>query len=816
MAPKISPADHSPFEGGDEVDLISQHGHNNKTQRSKFMSVCLSVRVFLIVVITSVVLLTAISIWLTSFVVNETYAMKSVKVIIDNINDKVVSFLSSQLLPAKQVAEEVANNYHYSYIDVVDGIRYYLFTKMKTYQITLVNLALAENGLNQLQALTWGLDPATQSMALVYAKKMPGENFLTYVLNTDNGFIDRPYYLNLTKYPIAYVDYYIESKQLFQKYPEGAFGSVYQVINSSLQTFWTTPVYNRTDLSKKQRLGIAKVNIGLDMIAKFLASLKVLDRGYIVLSEYESGYVIGSSLEIADLEYRRVNASDISPRNAGLIMKQVIESRLESVQFSTIVNGVAYLVSSSPFSLYNLKWRLTLVFEENEIKEGVITSSYIMIGVTCAVALLGVTISVVVGYIVTNPLSKLQQDFKKIEILDLSNIKPRTSIFSEAKSIYSSLTDTVAWLSEFKAFLPDSVLNQLHRGIATEELKDALPNVTNNKTNDANQSETASMSSRSQTCESKVNGESALHLNTGGHHPSNSMNSHNMFKLGLSDKHCCVLHIHVANLEDEFQDSEELTSTISKLLTGVSTICKTVRADLQIKSYCEYSIIFADKPSGVIQMGLDTTLKILTALSHINANLAKNGHQPLRVGIGIASGVCTQGNVGNRQMRYYTFLGPVVKRAKDLSLIALELGIPTAVDKESYAPEKDHFVFRPVERYLQDKSISTVYELRSRNQIDNEEWLYELQQANNNSKYSEYTQYFEKLFEGENEQAENGKHVKDFIGQFSMKFPEDKVIQRLAQTLDKISQHNKMPHIKDYYSTVSTNVQSCIHGYTIQ
>ncbi|KAF0975980.1 hypothetical protein FDP41_005307 [Naegleria fowleri] len=773
MAPKISPVttheSSSPLET-DEVDLLS-HGHN-KTQRSKFMSFCLSVRLFLIIVITSVVLLTAVSIWLTSFVVNETYAMKSVNVIIDNINNKVVSFLSSQLLPAKQVAEEVANNYHYSYIDVVDSIRYYLFSKMKTFQITLVNLALAENGLNQLQALTWGLDASTQSMELVYAKKMPGENFLTYVLNKETGVIDRPYFLNLTKYPIAYVDYYIESKQLFKKYPNGAFGSVYQVINSSLQTFWTTPVYNRTDLSKKQRIGIAKVNIGLDMIAMFLSSLKVLDRGYIVLSEYESGYVIGSSLEIADFQYKRVNASDISTRNAGTIMKQVIETQVETVQFSTTVNGVSYLVSSSPFQFYNLKWRLTLVFEENEIKEGIIMSSYIMIGVTCAVALLGVTISIVVGYIVTKPLSKLQQDFKKIEILDLSNIKPRTSFFSEAKSIYSSLTDTVAWLSEFRAFLPDSVLNQLHRGMSTDESKDAMPNVANNKSQ-ANLSESASMASRSQASESKV-GESALHMNTTSGHTS-SLNSHNMFKLGLSDKHCCVLHIHVANLEEEFQDSEELTSTISKLLTGVSTICKTVRADLQIKSYCEYSIIFADKPNGVIQMGLDTTLKILTALSHINATLVKNSHQPLRVGIGVASGVCAQGNVGNRQMRYFALVGPVVKRAKDLSLIALELGIPTAVDKASYALEKDNFIFRPVERYLQDNSISTVYELRSRNQISNEEWLYELQQVKNNSKYTEYAQYFDKLFEeGENDQAETGKNMKDFIGQFLMKYPDDK------------------------------------------
>lgn len=310
----------------------------------------------------------------------------------------------------------------------------------------------------------------------VWAKKMPGENLLSWELDPSTGAIIKPYVLNLTQYPVAKMDYYIESMNLIKTNPNGAFGSAYLVINSSMQIYWSTPVYNRTDLSTKQVIGIAKVNIALDLIAKSLSSLKVLNHGYIVLSEFSSGYVLGSSLEIPDLQFKRINASSIATRNAGEVMKQVMSQSNDQVQFTTTVGGVTYLVSSKPYTFYNIRWRMTLVFEDNEIKEAIITSSYIILGVTCGVAIIGVIVSALIGYMVTNPFVKLQQDFKKIEVLDLLNIRP--SIFTEAKSIYSSLTETVNWLSEFRAFLPDCVLNQLQ---APKETSNVITDENNNE-----------------------------------------------------------------------------------------------------------------------------------------------------------------------------------------------------------------------------------------------------------------------------------------------------------------------------------------------
>ncbi|KAG2383123.1 hypothetical protein C9374_004460 [Naegleria lovaniensis] len=800
----------TPTQHDDELLSSSQHHHDDeesllfkeKKKRPAILSCLLSVRLFLIVVITLVVLTTAVSIWLTSYLVNEQASLESVEILIQNINEKVHSFLNGQLVPAKQVADQVAYDYHYGYIDVADSIRNYLYSKLKVYEITLVNICFGNYGLNMLQTVTIG--PVGQ---WVWAKKMPGENLLSWELDPNTGIITKPYVLNFTVYNVAKVDYYIESMSLLKDNPNGAFGNVYQVINSSMQTYWSTPVYNRTDLSTKQVIGIVKVNIALDLIAKFLASLKVLDRGYIVLSEFSNGYVLGSSLEIPGLQFKRINASSITARNAGEVMKQVMSQQNDQVQFTTTVAGVKYLVSSKPYTFYNIRWRMTLVFEDNEIKEAIITSSYIILGVTCGVALIGVIVSALIGYIVTNPFVKLQQDFKKIEVLDLINIKPRSSIFSEAKSIYSSLTDTVSWLSEFRAFLPDSVLNQLENSKAQNHLDtpqtsmkavgDKKNKPSNDKKTDSEMGSHASSHSRSlmEETQSKL-AESMLKRNQQA----------NMFKLGLSFKECCVLNMTILNLnEQEFEDPEILNQTVSKVLTGISTICKTVRGDLQIKSYNEFSVIFADRPK-VSLVGLDCSMKILTGIGHLNQQLQKQGLSTLKIGIGVSSGDSLLGNVGNKQLRYFTLIGSVVNRARDLCFLSQELDVPVVVDRATQKAGDDEYVFRPVERYLEgSKGISTVYGCLNRKRIENDEWLYELDKQNQNAKFKEYSEHFSKLFEKDDIKEDEIATTRDFLSISAAQMPSDKVIARLNRVIEAMNQERKqLSQAKLYHSKVRT------------
>ncbi|EFC36463.1 predicted protein [Naegleria gruberi] len=464
-------------------------------QRNSILSCILSIRLFLIAMITLVVLLTSVSIWVTAYTMNEQAAMEQVNIVIDNMNEKIATFVNGQLIPAKYVADSMVNDYHRGYIDLTDSIREYLFDRISTFGVSVTNLCFGEGGYNTLFAYSVYADGS-----ITYGTKRQNENLFVYKANRTTGeyYIDKPTINNMT-YTIRNTDYYTESIALVDKYPNGAFGAPYKVLNGPQSTYWSTPVYNRTELpQKKNRIGFAKINISLAAIAQFLSNVKVMERGYVIISEYGNDYVIGSSLNIPGIDDRRIKMTNITTRSAGSIMSKLLNfQKVNSLNNTAKIvtslmneNGESYLVASSPYIFHNLQWRMTLIFDETEIKKGIIQSSYVILGVSIGVSILGIIVSVVIGWSVTSPFFKLQTDFKNIEILDLVNVKPRSSIFSEANAIYSSLTETVRWLAEIRAFIPDSILNQLER---TKFMKEGNPeNKKDNSTFDPGMSYIAS------------------------------------------------------------------------------------------------------------------------------------------------------------------------------------------------------------------------------------------------------------------------------------------------------------------------------------
>ncbi|KAG2377613.1 hypothetical protein C9374_009129 [Naegleria lovaniensis] len=795
---------------GDSYEELSDQP---KKQRPFVLRALLSVRLFLIVVITSVVIMTAISIWVAAFVVNEQTAMEQVNVIISNMNEKIASFMNSQLLPAKLVSKQMVADYHNSKIDLEPSIQPYLFSKVKLFGVTNTNLCLGEKGNNILYAYSMNADNS-----LVYGVKLQQGTTLTiYKANNETGVVNfNAVALNVT-YFVDKTDYYQESLRIFRDFSEeGGFGDVYKVIGGGPQsTFWSTPVYNRTELANgnKTRVGIAKVNVSLVYIAQFLKTVKVLERGYVIISEFSNNYVIGSSLNIPGIDDKRIKATDITTRDAGSVMTKFLSTNansLEPVITSIESNGTKYLVSSTPYVLSNLKWRMTLVFEENEIKKGIITSSFVILGVTLGVTTLGVLISVTIGWIVTNPFINLQEDFRKIEVLDLSNIKERSALFSEAKSIYSSLNETVRWLSEFKAFLPDSVLNQLEN--AKLQAQDVHVGQV--------------MATAKDTKKEKQNalekGEEHSSVNSSSHKMESSLGtaynmkpSKDLFKLGLSPKDLVSLvHVTIPNLNEANYSFESLSSIISKCLVSVSTICKTCRADLQIRSYDEFMIVFHDKTPCVT--ALETCLKLKVVLDSLNDYLAKEAMTPLQVCMGVASGACVLGNVGNKQMRYFAQVGEIVARAKNLTVLGALGNVSLIVDKHTFKQTKDVFVFRPVDRIMNSSknTIESVYQCIRKSEVSNDEWMYELEHKTQNTKHEAFANHFAKLFNDENQELppQEVNEVKEYLLNACQLSPTDPVLQKISKLIGISSQQQ----LSTYYSQVSTSVLNYVQGKAVK
>ena len=760
--------------------------------RNSILSCILSIRLFLIAMITLVVLLTSVSIWVTAYTMNEQAAMEQVNIVIDNMNEKIATFVNGQLIPAKYVADSMVNDYHRGYIDLTDSIREYLFDRISTFGVSVTNLCFGEGGYNTLFAYSVYADGS-----ITFGTKRQNENLFVYKANRTTGeyYIDKPTINNMT-YTIRNTDYYTESIALVDKYPNGAFGAPYKVLNGPQSTYWSTPVYNRTELpQKKNRIGFAKINISLAAIAQFLSNVKVMERGYVIISEYGNDYVIGSSLNIPGIDDRRIKMTNITTRSAGSIMSkllnfQKVNSLNNTAKIVTTLmneNGESYLVASSPYIFHNLQWRMTLIFDETEIKKGIIQSSYVILGVSIGVSILGIIVSVVIGWSVTSPFFKLQTDFKNIEILDLVNVNPRSSIFSEANAIYSSLTETVRWLAEIRAFIPDSILNQLER---TKFMKEGNPeNKKDNSTFDPGMSYIASSQTLQRVGELKsgISNFSSRISKTSSGKPQDVTN--NLFKIGLSLRDCSIIYMTVPNLDENHYDlsSGLLSNLISKALTSISSICKTCKADFQIKSFNEFMILFSDKKSSVT--ALETSLKILTLLNSLNESISKDGHAKIKMFVAVTSGATIMGNVGSKQMRYFATLGPVMNRAKELNEIAQMLNVQVIVDQTTAQLTKDSFIFRPVERILEDSQrIQTVYQLLRKNTIRDDEWLYELEQKKANAEFDQFNSDFSKIFESvDNEFGnENGlDSVLSRLSEYSQSNPNDLVIKRLEQILSE-------------------------------
>lgn len=183
----------------------------------------LSVRLFLIVMIMMVVVTTALTIWITSYTMNEQASLDQVKVIIENMNEKIGGFVNSQLLPAKYVADSIAEDYHNGFVDMAESIQYYLFTRVKQFGVTVTNLCFGEDGNNALYAYSVNADGS-----LMYVRKPEGSKFIMYKANMTTGeYYPDKVTTNIT-YVVANTDYYKESMIVHSQYVNGGFGAPYK------------------------------------------------------------------------------------------------------------------------------------------------------------------------------------------------------------------------------------------------------------------------------------------------------------------------------------------------------------------------------------------------------------------------------------------------------------------------------------------------------------------------------------------------------------------------------------------------------------
>ena len=520
-----------------------------------------------------------------------------------------------------------------------------------------------------------------------------------------------------------------------------------------------------------------------------------MTHGFVVLSEYDTNYLIGSSLCVDGIRFDRVNIFTIEERFAGKMLKQLVECN-DTLKYIIDPYGTKYMVDTSTFSFYNIKWRMTIFISDTEITAGIVQSSYIIIGVTVFVTLCGIVVGIVIGWVITNPFFTLQQDLKMIEVLDFENIRPRKSIFSESRTIYTSLTETVRWLNEIKSFIPDSVLLQLE----------------NSNLRDSKRARRRSVKYSEQPVDSSISkGTYSESIHTGSLTSKDSfMNEggkNSIFKVGLSRSECAVIYLTLSNLTEETFDYDPgfMATIISKALTSISNICRTCRGDLQIKSHNEFVIFFSNSEKNPAHTALETCLKIRSMFVPFNDHLTKEGRPVLDICMGVASGKMVNGNVGSKQTRYFALIGSVLERAKTLNEFSTFMNIPIVADTPCFIATKGRFVVRPIERiYNQDyKTIEEIYQVVKKNHAKDDEWYSELEEKPSNLKFDEYTTKFTLLFSGTLTENQYDT-VSDYLQSVLKTNPKDQAILRLSRFLESYRDSDVL-NFTNYHTSIEKN-----------
>lgn len=678
-------------------------------------SACCSIRIFIVVLITCLVLSCSIVIWLVSFVGARTALNELSTQLMNTFANYVVENVDSEIRPITAATKSIAYDFNLGVVPMNPQTEY-LFSKFVTFHPYGIGFLFAD----QLSTINYVGIPPNEVPGFYHQKSNETDMFVYEVDLVSGQNLNRVLKVN-PNYNVTVQDYWKHSFDNFHR-PEfqdldGVFGDPYFLPGGGYTIYYSARLYDPIQYAvygKKTSnpIGLAKTNLSLQIIQRFLASLKVMNRGYVLLSQQNNDLVIGGSINTTSWDLvSRVSMFDLQDRNAGALMKQIAAqygSLTSAPNLLSIMSaGVEYYVVKTEYVIENLRWNLFIVVEKAEVEQATNISTGISIAVTFVIAILGVTFSILIGHVTTAPLRKLEQEFQKIKTMEFDQVEFMNSIFREVDYIFIYLRETVVWLNEIRSFLPESVF--LHLRMTKHSL------TWNEMTNKEGNHELESSHSSSKVSKRESSKEASIH--------SANMASNNLFKIGLFPKVCSVVRIYLSNMTKEFS-SDDIAQYFSKIVAGLSMLSKNTHTDFQVISVDEFQLTFTDQgPSGersIREVALMSCLKFVKLIDNLNES-RKNG-TTLKCCIGVSSGKCFSGNLGNSSYRGFFTIGNVVQNSKKLSHLANELNcklLACSYTLDSKTTTK--FVTRPIDRIVLDSDsgsqvvLSTIFEIIKEN-----------------------------------------------------------------------------------------------------
>ncbi|KAL9648359.1 hypothetical protein ABK040_001938 [Willaertia magna] len=687
-----------------------------KEKKKSICSGCFSIKVVIVFLVACLVIACAFFVWLASFI-GARQSLKTMSTrLMHTFGDFVFARLDSYFNPFIQVGQELAHDYN---TGLLNNISLSMWSKylMKKHLYTN-SFGVGVYMYDGLYAVSVNGAPPNTTISFNTQTKFDTRMSTYSVNSTTNAMIPSSHYY-YTFFNSTAQSFWTESFKLMDSIgKDSVIGDPYYSLVGAYTLYYSAKIYDPVlyEYGLKKVMGIAKVNISLRAIQQFLKQLQLLNTGYVIVAE-TNNLVIGGSINTTAVNQKsRVSVFELQDRNAGSLMKQIattygnLSNTPNLMEVSSM--GVGYSVFRDLYTIENIAWNLFIVIETGEIEESINISTGATVGVAVAVAIM--------------------MEFDKVDFV--------SSLFKEVDNIFLYLREMTVWLNEIKSFLPESVFLQL-KSLTAENVQNAT------------KYEVDEIGSTENSSDQHITSKSSRHVSK---QKFQETDGNSLFKIGLSLKKCSIIRIHLTNFTKSFT-GEEITHLFSKISTGLSSISKTIQANFQTLSVDEYQITISSdfsevRGKSVNQVALESSLRFLKMIANINETTLNDRGVRINCCIGISSGISLCGNLGSSSFRSFFSVGGAVQNAKTLSTLASELNCHLLADSSTVNEETlPLFVARPVSRLLlepflyeknQSMNVSNIYEVIKENNVEKDEWMYELQQKEVNEKYKEYNSFF--------------------------------------------------------------------------
>ncbi|KAG2392340.1 hypothetical protein C9374_012592 [Naegleria lovaniensis] len=709
-----------------------QQLHVNAFQKRK-LDGCISLRVFVIIAFISLILVCSISVYMSVFIGLYTSNDELLSKVINNVEDKIIIFIT-QLLEKLRLASNVgADVYNYGLIDKPQ-MRDYIFRQYN-------NSAIQTGYFFATPSERYSVIEVLGSLFYTYQPpKFPG--IIRDKVSGDGTVLAYNYTVDTTPAQVIQQGFYnstIKAANLAKT--KGAFGSIYYIINGSLALPYGSMLYDPVKFKQSPQQpgpvqGLCRCAVPLYLLSNFLSQIQVFQRGYVLLTEYNSTVTIAGSINTTTADLKNtLSIFDLTDRNAGALMKQIYsqypntDQLPEKVRMSSM--GVSYVVKTRKFQMDNLNWKLYIVVYEEDVTLTTTISVVVSVCAVFIITLLSVGFGLFLSHIITTPISFLKQQFELIKVMDLEKVKFTHSIFSEISQIYNNLENTVEWLKEIKSFVPENVFLQLQslNSSSSDSPREDSPLTEKKQDHDHNHSSSAHRISMGSSSDAKHSSKMSDDLAKG------------VFKMGLTQKECSLIYITLPDYLLQYSQ-DDISHTFPKIITAISSISKIYQGNLQIITNAEFKIVLESKKrhgKRVSLLAQECALKIAKGLEIANSSILQQKIQPIVFCIGVSTSSSFVGNLGSNSLRFFSCISQVCEIAKQLCFMANHLKVSILMDENTQKEGEQSFVTRPVDRMLLEKYIhhaahsnqipiiTNVYHLVKENKVENDEWLYELQ-----------------------------------------------------------------------------------------